>query len=103
MFTFVTGQGRTRERASEMKSYGVCMSAREMRGRGSRLFISLVLTQTTYDSISLARSPARPWVYACATWNLKDSSMALALALAAFDNQMARRMAGAVHNAVQDR
>ena len=39
-------QGRTRERASEMESYGVCVSAREMQGRGSRPSVSLALTQT---------------------------------------------------------
>ena len=39
-------QGRTGERASEIESYGVYVSAREMKGRGSRLSVSLALTQT---------------------------------------------------------
>ena len=39
-------QGRTRERASEMESYGVCVSARERQGRASRLSIPLTFTQT---------------------------------------------------------
>ena len=54
-------QGRTGERASEMESYGVCVSAREMQGRGSRLSLSLALTQTPQDSISLARARVRHW------------------------------------------
>ena len=43
-------QGRTGERASEMESYGVSVSAREMQGRGSRLSISLALTRTPSHS-----------------------------------------------------
>ena len=39
-------QWRTGERTSEMDSYGVCVSAREMQGRGARLSVSLALTQT---------------------------------------------------------
>ena len=39
-------QGRTGERASEMESYGVSVSAREMQGRGSRLSVPLALTHT---------------------------------------------------------
>ena len=53
------GQGRTGERASEMESYGLCVSAREMQGRGSRLSVSLALARTPEDSISLARSSVR--------------------------------------------
>ena len=44
--TGAQGQGRTGQRASEMESYGVSVSAREMQGRGSCLSISLALTQT---------------------------------------------------------
>ena len=40
------GQGRTGERASEMESYGVCVSAREMQGWVFRPFVSLALTRT---------------------------------------------------------